>query len=206
MIMTIVKMLAFLAVAEAYQVTPMAGRSMTRSRAVEAKVGLIYSTTTGNTETVAGYVAAETGAEMQDIADVSPDDLMAFDGLICGAPTWHTGADTERSGTAWDEFLYGDLTSMDLAGKKVAVFGLGDQAGYGDNFCDAMDELTSCFKAQGAEIVGSWSIDGYDHEESKSIDGGKFVGLACDEDNQPDQSEERVKAWITQLKGEGMPI
>ena len=76
------------------------------------------------------------GAQMQDIGDMTPDSLMAFDGLICGAPTWHTGADSERSGTAWDEFLYGDLTSMDLKGKKVAIFGLGDQAGYGDNFCD----------------------------------------------------------------------
>ena len=35
-------------------------------------------------------------------------------------------------------FIYGDLTSLDLKGKKVAIFGLGDQAGYGDNFCDAM--------------------------------------------------------------------
>jgi len=174
--------------------------------AVNMNVGLVYSTTTGNTEAVAGYISDETGADAVDIADVSPEDLMAFDGLICGAPTWHTGADTERSGTAWDEFLYGDLTSMNLKGKKVAIFGLGDQAGYGDNFCDAMDELASCFKAQGAEIIGSWSQDGYDHMESKSIAGGKFVGLACDEDNQPDLSEDRVKAWLKQLKGEGMAL
>lgn len=37
------------------------------------------------------------------------------------------GADTERSGTSWDEFLYNDLPSLDLKGKKVAIFGLGDQ-------------------------------------------------------------------------------
>jgi flavodoxin I len=208
MIMTVTKMLAFLAAADAFQMAPVASSSRATMRAgsAEMKVGLIYSTTTGNTETVAGYVAAATGAEMQDIGDVSPDDMLAYDCLICGAPTWHTGADSERSGTAWDDFLYGDLTSMDLSGKKVAVFGLGDQAGYGDNFCDAMDELTACFKAQGAEIVGSWSTDGYEHEESKSIDGGKFVGLPCDEDNQPDLSEERVNAWVAQLKGEGMAI
>merc|ERR1719213_1190728 len=107
---------------------------------------------------------------------------MEFDGLICGAPTWHTGADTERSGTAWDEFLYGD------------------------HFCDAMDELVSCFKKQGADVVGAWSTDGYDHMESKSVAGDKFVGLACDEDQQPDLSEERVKSWIAQLKSEGMPF
>ena len=133
-------------------------------------------------------------------------DIAGYDGIICGAPTWHTGADTERSGTEWDAFLYGDLTSMDLKGKKVAIFGLGDQSGYSDNFCDAMDELKSCFEAQGASVVGAVSTDGYDHTDSKSVEGGKFVGLACDEDNQPDMSEDRVKAWIDQIKGEGMPL
>ena len=34
-----------------------------------------------------------------DIGDVSTDDIMACDSLIIGAPTWHTGADSERSGT-----------------------------------------------------------------------------------------------------------
>ena len=133
-------------------------------------------------------------------------DIAGYDGIICGAPTWHTGADTERSGTEWDSFIYGDLTSMDLAGKKVAIFGLGDSAGYSDNFCDAMDELATTFKKQGADIVGATSTDGYDYEESKSVDGGKFVGLPCDEDNQPEMSEERVASWIDQIKGEGMPL
>ena len=30
---------------------------------------------------------------------MSGDDIMACDSLIIGAPTWHTGADSERSGT-----------------------------------------------------------------------------------------------------------
>merc|ERR1719171_2658557 len=98
------------------------------------------------TRAAAPYIADQTGLTAVDIADLSPDDVKAFDGIICGAPTWHTGADTERSGTAWDEFIYGDLANLDLSGKKVAIFGLGDQGGYGDNFCDAMDELVSCFK------------------------------------------------------------
>merc|ERR1712216_389500 len=59
---------------------------------------------------------------------------------------------------------------------------------------------------QGATIVGSVSDDDYEYEESKSCSGGKFVGLACDEDNQPEMSEDRVNAWIDQIKGEGMPL
>ena len=81
----------------------------------------------GNTETVAGYIADATGLEAVDIGDCDGATVAGFDGLIVGAPTWHTGADTERSGTAWDDFLYGDLTSLDLKGKKVAVFGVGDR-------------------------------------------------------------------------------
>ena len=181
---------------------------VSRAGAVSMKVGLVYSTSTGNTETVAGYIKDVCGDAVEgpnDIGDVSGD-IAGYDGLIVGAPTWNTNADSERSGTEWDEFLYGDLTSMDLKGKKVAIFGLGDQSGYGDNFCDAMDELKTCFEGQGATVVGAVSTDGYEHNDSKSIAGGKFVGLACDEDNQPDMSEDRVKAWIDQIKGEGMPL
>merc|ERR1719400_515742 len=137
--------------------------AVVRGSNINMAVGLVYSTTTGNTETVAGYVSEATGLEAVDIADLTNDDIAAFDGIICGAPTWHTGADTERSGTAWDEFIYGDLAGLDLAGKKVAIFGLGDQGGYGDNFCDAMDELKTCFEKSGADVIGSWSTDGYDH-------------------------------------------
>ncbi len=32
------------------------------------------------------------------------------------------------------------------------------------------------------------------------------AGLACDGDNQPEMSEDRVKAWVAQIKGEGMPL
>merc|ERR1719331_100148 len=184
----------------------LAARATTRASDVAMGAGLYYSTTTGNTEVVAGYIAEATGLEAVDIADASADDVAGADSLIIGAPTWHTGADTERSGTAWDEFLYGDLAGMDLAGKKVAIFGVGDQGGYADNFCDAMDELKSCFEAQGAVVVGATSADGYDHSDSKSCVDGKFVGLACDEDNQPEMSEDRVKAWVAQIKGEGIVL
>merc|ERR1719484_420304 len=177
-----------------------------RAGSPEMKAALLYSTTTGNTETAAGYIAAATGLEAVDIGDVDVETLKECDSLIVGAPTWHTGADEERSGTAWDEFLYGDLTALDLSGKKVAVFGMGDQAGYADNYCDAMDELATLFEKQGATIVGAWPTDGYEHEDSKSVRGDNFVGCPFDEDNQPDLSEERATKWVEQIKGEGIAI
>merc|ERR1719426_530630 len=140
----------------ALSVAPMRSAAVARAEAPRMAVGLIYSTTTGNTETVAGYITAKTGLEAVDIGDLDGAGVAAFDGLIIGAPTWHTGAD-------WDDFIYGDLTSTDLKGKKVAIFGLGDSSGYSDNFCDAMDELATCFKAQGAEIIGAVGTDGYEY-------------------------------------------
>merc|ERR1719236_325389 len=92
-------------------------RANPRASTPEMKAALLYSTTTGNTETAAGYIADATGLKATDIGDVEMDTIKECDSLIVGAPTWHTGADSERSGTAWDEFLYGDLTSLDLKGK-----------------------------------------------------------------------------------------
>ena len=74
------------------------------------------------------------------------------------APTWQTDADSEGSGTAWDNWLYDDLPGLDLKGKKVAMFGVGGQNGYSDNYCgqciadtycDAAGELYDRFKDAG---------------------------------------------------------
>ena len=54
----------------------------------------------------------------------------------------------------------------------------------------------------GAETAGYWSVDGYDFSDSKALRSGKFVGLALDEDNQPELTDGRVQQWVTQLKQE----
>merc|ERR1719378_953157 len=135
-----------------------AGLQRTRVAAraqMDMKTLLVYSTTTGNTEVCAGYISEATGIPMVDIADTSDEDIAGADCLIIGAPTWHTGADDQRSGTSWDEFLYGPLTELDLSGKKVAIFGVGDSSSYADNFCDAAGELYDCFTKQGATVIGA---------------------------------------------------
>merc|ERR1719335_1105201 len=175
------------------------------TKSPQMSVGLYYSTSTGNTETVAGYIADKLGIEdWNDIGDVETDEVMGKDAIIIGAPTWHTGADKERTGTAWDEWLYETLPDLDFSGKKIAIFGVGDSASYGDNYCDATGELYDCFTAKGAKVFGSTSTDeGFDYVESKGVKDGKFVGKTFDEDNYADDSEGRVDTWIEQLKGEG---
>jgi flavodoxin I len=97
------------------------------------------------------------------------------------------------------------LSILIRTGKKVAIFGVGDQESYGDNFCDAAGELYDLFQARGAKIYGYTSPEGYLHTASKAVleNEGLFCGLMCDEDNQYDLSEERAKKWVAQLKSEG---
>ena len=42
----------------------------------------------------------------------------------------------------------------------------------------------------GGETVGYWSTEGYDFSDSKALRDDKFVGLALDEDNQSELTEE----------------
>jgi len=176
-----------------------------KSRTACEAVGLLYASQTGNTETVAGYIAEAAGLEAEDVGDYGAEDLAEFDGIIVGCPTWNTGADEYRSGTAWDD-LIDEIKDVDLSGKPVAVFGLGDSGSYGDNFCDGIEELNSTFAAAGAKMIGYVDSGNYSHSESKSDQGGKFLGCPFDEDNESDQSEERAAAWVEQLKKEGMPL
>ena len=45
------------------------------------------------------------------------------------------------------------------------------------------------------------ATDGYEHTESKAeVDEGIFLGLAIDEDNQFEKTEERIDAWVDQIK------
>ena len=180
-------------------VTPGAARSTTSLN------GVYYSTSTGNTETIAGYIAEAAGAgDAEEIGDVSDADITGADYLIVGAPTWHTDAEDQRSGTTWDEWLYETLPNLDLDGKKVAIFGVGDSGSYSDNYCDAAGELYDLFTGKGAKVFGMTPSDeGYDYTESKSVVDDKFVGRMFDEDNYSDESEERANAWVEQLNSEG---
>merc|ERR1719405_256986 len=169
-------------------------------------VGLLFGTQAGKTEEAAGEIAGLTGLEAQDIGDVAAADLAGFDGIIAGVPTWNTGADEQRSGTAWDDYLE-EIRGLDMGGKPVAIFGMGDQAGYGDNYCDGIEELHATFEAAGAKMIGYVDASPYDmFSESKSVKDGKFLGLPLDNDNEPDMSEARIKSWVEQLKSEGMPV
>ena len=160
------------------------------------KVGIFFGSSTGNTEAVANTLKEKLGeAEVFDVSSVKPEKMAEFANIILGTSTWGVG-DLQDDMLEFAEGIAG----VDLKGKVVAIFGLGDQSGYGDTYCDGMGELYEKVKGKGCKVVGFVSTEGYDFASSRAADGNEFVGLALDVANQDDLTEGRIDAWVAELK------
>lgn len=163
-------------------------------------IGIYFGSTTGNTGDVADLIYEELGGRASkpvDIEHLTPGDLLGHDTLLLGIPTWNVGEMQED----WESFGPG-LARHDLKGKRIALFGCGDQDGYPDTFGDALGLLWDLLEPAGAKLVGRWSTDGYDFEASAGVRDGKFLGLMVDFENQEDMTRGRVQAWVRQLRAE----
>jgi len=165
------------------------------------KVALIYGSDTGSTEYISEIIAEKLSLEDMDFKDVvtmKPPDFAEYDILILGIPTWYIG----ELQTDWDDF-FEEFKTIDFTGKKVAFFGLGDQYGYPDNFQDGLGILAEVVLDNGGQLYGYWPNEGYDFNESLGLaPNGMFYGLALDEDNQRDESNDRIEKWVHQIKEE----
>ncbi len=100
----------------------------------------------------------------------------------------------------WED-KFEDFKKVDFSGKTVAFFGLGDQELHGDFFLDGMAFLYNVVAKSTANIVGDgWSTETYDYGDSEAIKDDAFIGLAIDEDNEDDLTQERVKNWVLGIK------
>ncbi len=164
------------------------------------KIGIFYGSTEGNTEEVVQKVQAALGEDVADVINVdsaTAEDIQKYDIIIFASSTWEIGELQED----WDSFI-DVLDEVDFSGKKVSFIGVGDADGYPDTFVDAPGIIYERIKDSGAEFFGAWPTDDYTFDESKMVVDGKFLGLVCDEDNESDKTDERVAAWVEQIKGE----
>jgi flavodoxin I len=171
-----------------------------------AKVGIFFGTDTGNTRKVAKNIAKQLGdvaGKPDNIKNVSVDDLLAYDVLILGSPTYGDGElpglTAGTSTESWEEFLP-NLSGADFSGKTIALYGLGDQVGYPANFVDAIGMLYDAFADCGAQFIGFTSTEGYEFDRSKAVLDDQFVGLVLDEDNQKELTEGRLADWLKQIE------
>ena len=164
------------------------------------KIAVIFGSSTGNTEGAAKLIAEKLSAAgqvmLESVQNVKFADLQDFDVFIFGCSTWGVGELQD------DWYGKEDFTGVDLAGKKVALFGTGDQNGFCDTFVDSIGILAEAAQKAGAVLIGKWSTAGYDFTNSAAVDGDSFVGLALDDDNQPELTDERIDKWTQQLISE----
>ncbi len=163
------------------------------------KIGLFYGSTTCYTEMAAEKIQAIIGEAIVDIHNVKEAPLTLinnYDLLILGISTWDFGEIQEDWSAVWQH-----LALLPFKNKYVALFGLGDQEGYGQWYLDAMGMLYDELKSSGAKFLGYWPTDGYQFEASKALteNGTHFVGLALDEDSQYELSDERIATWCEQI-------
>jgi flavodoxin I len=161
-----------------------------------SKIGVFFGSTLGDTGDAAEAIRAQFGdADIFDIGRTAVAKMSDYDVLILGSSTWGLGELQDD----WEAVL-DDLRGLDLSGKKVALFGSGDQSMYDETYCDALGILYGALQDSKATFVGSWPTAGYEHAASRAVVDGEFIGLALDANNQGDLTDERIAAWVAQLK------
>ena len=154
------------------------------------KTCIIYGSSTGTCQDLASRIAAKLGVD-------SAEQLEGYQNLVLGTSTW-------GAGEMQDDWYDGvkAVKAANLNGKTVAIFGCGDSEGYSDTFCGGMGELYNAAKEAGAKVIGQVSTDGYTYDDSEAVVDGQFVGLALDEVNEDDKTDERIDAWVAAIKPE----
>lgn len=164
------------------------------------KTGLFYSFNSKKTAKIAGIIYnafSDVDVQQVNVDEVKKEQFLEFDNLILGVPTWFDG----ELPNYWDELLPA-LEEINFSQKRIAVFGLGDQKGYPENFCDAIGIMTDFFEEKGALIVGKFPLADYTFEASKAVRNGQFMGLPIDQENQARLTNGRIEKWVASLKNE----
>jgi flavodoxin I len=171
------------------------------------KIGIFFGTETGTTRLIAKKIHARLGDEVAakpvNVNRIEPAALLQYDALILGTPSYGVGEIPGHSAGCleanWEEFL-AKMPQADLSGKRIALFGLGAQERYTERFASSLRRLHDTLVGMGAEIVGGWSTEGYVFEHSASVVDGRFVGLVIDQRTQGMHTDERLDAWVAQVR------
>lgn len=160
----------------------------------------------GNTQLAADKIIQQFASYSDDIkideldfltvteSKLRPYDAYIVGGATIGADNWLIADNT----TKWAVF-FDIIRFTDLSGKKAAVFAIGNQELYPENFADGMAVVKKVLEEKGAKIIGYWPTNGYDFSDSRSIEGENFIGLVIDQDTQPELTETRIEEWVAQL-------
>ena len=167
------------------------------------KIGLFYGSNTGSTEMDAELIKKKfeelkpDSVDLFNIGEVEVKKMEEYEFLIVGSPTWNIGELQDD----W-ELKFSELDDLNMEGKMIAMFGVGDQFGYPDNYVDAIGIIGKKLAERGAELIGFTDASDYEFDNSLGVEDGIFLGLALDDDNQSEMTEERVEDWVEQIVDE----
>ncbi len=161
------------------------------------KIGIFYGTTSGITAGIVDEIEFYLRGEEYEVFDVANgiDKMENLENLILVSPTYGVG-ELQKD---WEN-VYDELKSLDFTNKIVGIVGVGNQFAFGESYAGAMRKLYDAVIAKGAKVVGFTSTEGYSYEETESVIDNEFVGLALDESNQDNETPDRIKAWIEEIK------
>ena len=162
------------------------------------RIKLIYGSDTGNTELVTEDISKLLNEiEVTTVADLTSEDW-DHDKFILGIPTWYDG----ELQSDWEDY-FDTFKEIDFTDKTVAIFGLGDQLGYDEWFCDGIGILAEVILKNGGRVIGYTDKDeSYDFDTTPKsiIKDDVFYGLCIDEDNQAELTQDRLSKWVEQIK------
>ncbi len=165
-----------------------------------AKIGLFYGSNEGNTAIAADLIKQEFDkyeagvVQVHNIADASIEDIMQWEYILFGISTWDIGQLQDD----WSAFLP-HMDDLDLRGKKVAIFGLGDQYGYPDTYIDAAGVIADKVLERGGDLYGLWPAKGYQITGSRAQIEDHLLALGLDNDNEGEKHRERISKWVRLL-------
>ena len=167
-------------------------------------IKLIYGSDTNNTEnfidTYLFTMLEESGFEVGEPITVDKVEKSVWkdnNNFILGIPTWYDG----ELQSDWEDY-FEEFKQIDFTNKTVAIFGLGDQVGYEEWFCDGIGILAKVVLENGGKVIG-YTINDNSYELDETpislVDDNTFYGLCIDDDNQDELTEDRAKLWVSQL-------
>ena len=164
-------------------------------------ISIIYGSDSGCTEKIAKKIGQKLyvcDSLIKEVSETKKSDFTKYKTLILGVSTWYIG-DLQYD---WDNFFQ-EFKKIDFNGVNVAFFGLGDQYGYSYNYVDGVGILAEVVLKNGGNVFGHWPNKGYQFDESRGlINEETFYGLALDEDNESELTEDRINGWIAKIKEE----
>ena len=127
-----------------------------------SKILVAYGSLTGNTQMVAERIADHCKSQghsvtLQNIGELAPTDLLAYEVLVLGSSTWDDGQLQVDAQGIVDQC---SRAPIDLKTTRYATFGCGDSSYI--TFCLAVDTLSDLLKKSGSkQLIAGLKIDGF---------------------------------------------